>query len=143
MPAGRPPKYNKKILKLTKNYIETCEDVPTDDGKGLKNVNIPTIEGLAIFLKLNPDTIYAWRKEKPEVSEIIRTLLAKQARALINNGLKGTYNPTIAKVLLTKHGYRDIFNTGSASVGGKVYKLDEVFTGIKKFQISEYFDLTP
>jgi hypothetical protein len=26
---------------------------------------------------------------------------------LINNGLSGDYNPTIAKVLLSKHGYRE------------------------------------
>ncbi len=25
----------------------------------------------------------------------------------MNNGLSGDYNPTIAKVLLTKHGYRE------------------------------------
>jgi hypothetical protein len=34
-------------------------------------------------------------------------LRAKQADRLLNNGLAGTYNSTIAKVLLTKHGYRE------------------------------------
>lgn len=32
---------------------------------------------------------------------------SEQEERLINNGLGGQYNPTIAKVLLTKHGYTD------------------------------------
>ena len=33
--------------------------------------------------------------------------MSKQADRLLNNGLSGNYNPTIAKVMLTKHGYRE------------------------------------
>ena len=62
---------------------------------------------MALKLKLNKDTIYSWRKEHEEFSDLIEDLLAKQANALVNKGLNGQYNPTIAKVLLTKHGYRE------------------------------------
>lgn len=99
---ARPTIYNEQILIDTREYIELCED-------GEKVVKLPTIEGLAYHLKINKDTIYSWRKEKDkeEFSELIDELLAKQARELINKGLSGNYNSTIAKVLLAKHGYRD------------------------------------
>ena len=100
--AGRPTIYNEQILIDTREYIDSCEDVAT-------TVKLPTIEGLAYHLKINKDAIYTWRKEngKEEFSELIDELLAKQARELINKGLSGDYNSTIAKVLLAKHGYRD------------------------------------
>lgn len=100
---ARPTIYNEQILTNTKEYIESCEDT-----FGIANkVQLPTIEGLAYHLGINKDTIYTWRKEKEEFSDLIDELLAKQARELVNKGLSGDYNSTIAKVLLTKHGYRD------------------------------------
>lgn len=106
--GGRPTKYNEQILVDTKAYIDACNDVKEDKENGIQaSVNLPTIEGLAYELKINKDTIYTWRKEQLEFSELISELLAKQAKSLVNNGLSGSYNPTIAKVLLTKHGYRE------------------------------------
>lgn len=113
MPAGRPTIYNEEILTKTKEYIDSCKDgivdVSIDPNKPIykTKVNIPTIEGLAYHLGINKDTIYTWRKEKPEFSDLIEELLAKQAKELVNKGLSGDYNSTIAKVLLTKHGYRE------------------------------------
>ena len=99
---ARPTIYDETFLVRTREYIDSCEDDLAN-----KKVNLPTIEGLAFHLKINKDTIYTWRKEKDEFSELIADLLAKQAKALVNCGLAGTYNSTIAKVLLTKHGYRE------------------------------------
>lgn len=113
MPAGRPTIYNEEILTKTKEYIDSCTDiivdVSIDPNKPIykTKVNIPTIEGLAYHLGINKDTIYTWRKEKSEFSDLIEELLAKQAKELVNKGLSGDYNSTIAKVLLTKHGYRE------------------------------------
>jgi hypothetical protein len=116
MAGGRPTIYNEEILKNTRKYISNCEDLDEDKDNGIKaKVNLPTIEGLAYELKINKDTINEWRKDedKKEFSVLIDELLAKQARQLVNCGLAGTYNSTIAKVLLTKHGYREgIENTG-------------------------------
>ncbi len=58
-------------------------------------------------MDINKCTIYDWRKEKKEFSYLIETLLEEQADRLVNNGLTGSYNSTIAKVLLSKHGYRE------------------------------------
>ncbi len=120
--TGRPSLYNKEILEKTIGYIETCgetheiktkpviKDGLVGDEEYVKaRIKLPTIEGLSLALNINPDTIYSWRKEedKQEFSELIDRLLKKQADMLIEYGLSGEYNPTIAKVLLTKHGYRE------------------------------------
>lgn len=118
--VGRPTNYGPHIITKTREYIDQCEDTEEEVLTGLSakgtelykqklNVNIPTIEGLALYLDIARDTIYEWEKEedKKEFSDILAKLRAKQANALINNGLSGNYNPTIAKVLLVKHGYRD------------------------------------
>lgn len=74
---------------------------------GRWKVKIPTVEGLALFLGITRETLYNWEKLYPEFFSIMERLRQKQADALISNGLSGDYNPTIAKVLLTKHGYRE------------------------------------
>src|ERR1044071_2612426 len=124
-PGGRPPEYNDEIPIKAREYLESCEDeeyqVTKYEGEkstGFETkvrVKLPTIEGLALYLKIHKDTIYEWEKAKneddslkyPEFSDVISELRAKQARELVNKGLSGDYNPTIAKVLLAKHGYKD------------------------------------
>lgn len=114
---ARPTMFTDDILSKTQEYIDSCEDQVENVVAGESDtftkyqirikVKLPTIEGLARYLKIHKDTVYTWRKEKPAFSDLIDDLLAKQADALINNGLSGNYNSTIAKVLLTKHGYTD------------------------------------
>jgi hypothetical protein len=116
-PGGRPLTYSKDIIKKAKEYVDKCEDEeyerirtegPASTTYELKlKVNLPTIEGLALYLEVNRDTIYDWERKYKEFSDILGKLRAKQAKCLIDNGLSGDYNPTIAKVLLTKHGYRE------------------------------------
>lgn len=103
--GGRPTSFSEQMLNDAWNYVQQFAN---DEGKGENlKVNLPTIEGLALFLGISRSTLYLWQKEHDKFSDIIETLQQKQASALINNGLSGNYNPTIAKVLLTKHGYTD------------------------------------
>lgn len=114
---GRPTDFNEQILIDAKAYIDSCEDeqrsVVTGESENYTKyeeklkVKLPTIEGLARHLKIHRTTVYAWQKEHLEFSYIIEELLQKQAERLLSNGLSGDYNSTIAKVLLTKHGYTD------------------------------------
>lgn len=72
-------------------------------------INLPTLEGLALHLKITRSTLYEWRKdpEKKDFSDIVDELLSKQAASLIHNGVNGKSNSNITKLLLTKHGYVD------------------------------------
>ena len=116
-PVGRPEKYGPAILKQTEEYLNLCQDGYRRivQSKGRRSVmyghervvKVPTLGGLARFLRIDRTTIYDWAKKNREFSHIIGDLMSEQEDRLINNGLSGDYNPTIAKVLLTKHGYRE------------------------------------
>lgn len=121
MPAGRPPIWDDQIVSKVKDYLNSCTDTTEQVITGESNkftkyenrlkVKLPTIEGLAVYLGISRETVYAWEREHTGFSDIIGELRAKQAEALINNGLSGAYNSTIAKVLLSKHGYREATET--------------------------------
>lgn len=94
MALGRPPKYEAtKIAKGVGDYIELCKS----------NSWLPSVEGLAVQLKVARSTVYKWAEEHEGFSDILEMLLSQQAAQLIQNGLVGTYNSTITKLMLTKH----------------------------------------
>jgi hypothetical protein len=117
--GGRPAKLPKDLLKITKEYLKQCEDeleevvrqTREEDGtitkKTVAKVNLPSIAGLARWLDVSRETIYAWQEEDLEFSDICSKILAEQERRLIDNGLSGGYNSNITKLLLHKHGYSD------------------------------------
>lgn len=108
-PGGRPTEYKYKELKpIIEAYIESCVDTEESKEHGIRQkVRIPSIEGLCLKLNISKDTLYAWEKIHKEFSYDIDRVRKIQAERLLNKGLSGDYNPTIAKVLLTKHGYRE------------------------------------
>lgn len=125
-PGGRPTIYSEEILQKAEDYLSKCQDEEVEQEKkeGWTTYKIkaklPTIEGLARHLSVNRDTVYSWCKEHQEFSDIIEDLRSEQADRLINMGLSGDYNSTIAKVLLTKHGYRDALDSDVTSKGKEV-----------------------
>ena len=105
MPAGRPTDYSPEILEKSKEYLKNYSKLGD---------RIPNIEGLAVVLGLTRQTIHDWNRqgkqegnEKREFSYIIEDILSQQGRTLINKGLDGGFQPTIAKLLLHKHGYKE------------------------------------
>jgi len=106
MAGGRPTKYTPEIIACAKKYVETGW---REDGD-----SIPSIEGLVDYLDKNDlairrSTVYEWQthEDKEEFSDILDKILSKQSKELINQGLKGDFNSTITKLILTKHGYSD------------------------------------
>lgn len=120
---GRPTDYSKEILEKALEYIDVTQDEVTE---GKIKVNLPSIEGLATYIDVNRDTVYEWCKVHKEFSDIIEKLKEKQVKSLINNGLQGTYNPTIAKVLLARQGYRDAVDTDITTKGEKIDNSKEI-----------------
>ena len=66
-------------------------------------VNLPTVEGFAAFIDVNKTTLYEWEKIHPEFSNALESIRAEQHKRLIDNGLSGDYNPTIAKLILSSN----------------------------------------
>ena len=114
---ARPTEYKEEFIGKVKEYLALCVDEvneyhktrgeKSDSYDRLVRVRLPTIEGLAVFLGISKNTIYEWCKVHKEFSDVIDELRETQADRLVNSGLSGDYNPNIAKVLLTKHGYRE------------------------------------
>ena len=90
--GGRPTKITPELVEQAKRYL-----VPSFD--------LPTIEGLALELDVSRDILYDWEEKNDEFSYILSKLRLLQANKLIQKGVKGEYNSTIAKMMLTKHGY--------------------------------------
>ena len=113
MNAGRPTKYNQEIVETAKDYVVNFADYGDD---------VPTIAGLAITIGTHRDTIYDWAKQpdKAAFSDIVKMLSTNQERKLVNGGLNGSMNPTIAKLMLAKHGYSDKTETDITSGGEKL-----------------------
>ena len=67
----------------------------------------PHLAGLATHLGVSRKTLYNWRDANEEFLHILDSLMAVQESTLWNNGLNGTFQPTLVKLMLTKHGYSD------------------------------------
>jgi len=117
-PGGRPTKYSADILKKTFEYLANCEDevftfhrtegMTSNTFERRVKVNLPSIEGLSIYLNVHRDTIQEWRSKHPEFSVALEKLNALQCQRLIQGGLSGDYNPTIAKLVLSaNHGMKE------------------------------------
>ena len=93
-------------------------------------VKLPTIKEFAIFIDVPYRTLYDWKKEgeeylknqnaeyedfkrleleqKADFSQALNKIFVEQEQRLLNKGLSGDYNSTIAKLILSSnHGYAE------------------------------------
>jgi hypothetical protein len=104
---ARPTDYTPEIAAKVVEFIAACAETN----------RLLTIEGLSTYIGVARSTLYLWAQKDPEFSDILDGIMARQGDELIQKGLKGEYNPTITKLMLSKHGYRessDITTDGKA-----------------------------
>jgi hypothetical protein len=103
--GGRPSKYTPEILEKTKDYVA--------GGYLQEGEPFPMIAGLALVIGVSRDTCFTWAndEDKPEFSDLIEALMAKQEKTLSIGGITNEYNSTITKLMLGKHGYSDKVDT--------------------------------
>ena len=106
---GAPCKYSQaEILAKTEEYMKNYESM------GRK---IPSVHGLAVYLGIDRRTIYQWVTDgNTELSHMLNYMKDLQAEKTLDNGLDGTFNPTICKLVLSKHGYHDNADKSGTSV---------------------------
>lgn len=128
--GGRPSGYTPEFLMKARDYLVYYKD---------EDEIIPTIEGLAVYTDTPRRTLYNWMEEedKEEFRHIIERLLALQGKSLVNKGLSGEYNPTISKLILSKHNYIEkTENTNHVDIKEidqkEKAKLDSILNGTKK-----------
>ncbi len=108
---GRPTKYIPTIIHPKINeYLSTC---------GREQTQLPTIEGLAIYLNVNTSTIFQWNKTYPDFSKYLKKIADSQKEQLINDGMYGgkEVNASMAIFLLKAiHGLKDGDGTTNVQV---------------------------
>lgn len=104
---ARPTLYEEKYIEAAETYLATCKDEPKE-----RKVDLPTIEGFARYIGVNKTTLYEWSKVHDEFSNALEKIKTEQQTRLINQGLSGTYNSTIAKLVLSaNHNMREKVDT--------------------------------
>ena len=125
--GGRPTEYKEEYcdevdvyLKENKDEYEMIDDYKEDEKpvandtelkilkrkerrKGIIKVNLPTIEGFALRLNVSEKTLYNWRDKHPKFLQSLGKINREQKKRLLNMGLSGEYNSTIAKLILSSN----------------------------------------
>lgn len=116
--GGRPIEYSPELTKKVDEYLELHQDEEVQFVKQSSEkyemfdnklkVKLPTLKGFAAFIDVNESTLYDWAKKYPEFSKSLDKIKAEQHARLVDNGLSGDYNSTIAKLILSSnHGYKE------------------------------------
>lgn len=114
---GRPTLYKPELCTEVDRYLEST---------GREQTTLPTMQGLALRLKVDGDTLVEWAKRYPEFSAAIKKLMMRQAEQLINDGIYGgkEINATIIKLLLqNNHGMKERLD---ATSGGEPIKSNAI-----------------
>jgi len=110
--------YEEKYIKEVDKYLKKNKDRYT---KFLKQKNkdystyesrlkvkLPTIVGFAIYLNVSEKSLYNWADVHSEFRVALDKIKNEQKQRLINSGLAGIYNSTIAKLILSSnHGMKE------------------------------------
>jgi len=96
--CGAPTKYDPSFCEKAVEYVEQCRTEKV--GRVLK-VNLPKIEGFAKFLGVSRSTVHLWSTEYSEFSDALDFIKSEQKSRLLDYGLSGEYNSTIAKLILS------------------------------------------
>lgn len=128
---ARPTDYSPKMLKAAREYAETVKESAL---KGdIQNTALPKIAELALILGVSRSTIYLWADEHKEFSDTLDDISAAQEIKLLDNGLNGTYNPTIAKMVLSSnHNYREKQATELSGPDGGPVQIQDVEITFRK-----------
>lgn len=118
MITGRPTEYKAEYVEKVDEYLNESQDEEKQVVKQSSDkyemydnklkVNLPTIEGFALFIGVSKRSLYDWEKQHPDFLHALDKIRTEQQKRLIDNGLSGDYNSTIAKLILSSnHGMRE------------------------------------
>lgn len=116
---GRPSEYKEEYCQQADIYLAQNEDTLTERGK--IKVKLPTTDGFARFLGVARSSLYLWEKDHPDFSDALDKIRNEQQERLLNMGLSGDYNSTIAKLVLSaNHNMREKSEQDITSGGERI-----------------------
>ena len=108
MPSGPVTTWRPEKTVEAEEYIISFLDKQVDESEKYARQIVPSIAGLSVKIKVNRTTLYSWADDPATgFADILEKVKILQEQFLLNNGLNGVYNSTIAKLMLGKHGYKD------------------------------------
>jgi len=118
--GGRPTKYGPDVVEKARAYIERYSE---------QGDVVPSVVGLCAYIGRAKSTVYDWcgQEDKKEFSDIVRAIEETQERKLLDGGLDKSFNPIIAKLLLSKHGYTDKQEIDHTTGGEKIEPTRIIF----------------
>ena len=122
-PGGRPTKYGPDIPERLEGYMSNCPDT------------LPSKCGFAVFVGVCENTLTNWGREHPEFLRALRRLHTRQHAELINRGLNGTYNASLAKLILcSNHGHRERSDqtSGNERIAPQIVCFADLVAGAEK-----------
>lgn len=113
-PVGRPTKYHDGIISDVATYIDQFEDtndVLAEGEQTPKKAILPSLVGLANYLKITKETLNQWEKQidsegnllKPEFSDAVKQVRQLCELTLANKGLTGEFKAAPAIFLLKNY----------------------------------------
>lgn len=117
--GGRPSKLTPEVRVKVAEYLQQCMD----------NGKFPSVARLAVTLDISKKTLYNWGDEDPEFLHTLETLKSLQEATLLEGSLENKLNATIAKLVLSNHGYREKSEQDITSGGEKIQPVLVRFLG--------------
>lgn len=110
--GGRPSLYTPQIIIDFNQYLQDATP---------ENMEIATVEGLALKLGISKDTLYEWAKIHPEFSDALCKLKMEQKQQLIKTGIFGGKEINAGIVALMLKVNHDMVETQKTDItsGGK------------------------
>ena len=106
---GRPTKLTDALKQKAVDYL--ASEGWKDDGQA-----VPSHVGLCKVIGIARSTLYKWADEDDDISDITECCNELQENALLNGGLNGTFNATICKLIMGKHGYHEKSEVGLGEI---------------------------
>ena len=110
MPGGRPTKLTEDVRQKIAEYYTEC----------VLSGEVPTAAQLAVILDISKKTLYNWADNDAELLHTLEQIQTLQEATLVKGSLKNLLNPTISKLMLANHGYREKSDTDITSGGEKL-----------------------
>lgn len=114
---GRPTIYRKQCLKIAKNYLLEC----------FTGHKIPFIQELSMRLEINDDTLNEWCKVNEDFSATIKRVKDYQKMRLMDDGLSGKVNTSMA-IFLLKANHKLIETQRIQNTGDEEEPMTIIFT---------------